>query len=109
GGFMYAAAELATAVQHGINVVAVVLNNHRFGASNRDQRGRFHGRVIGTELHNPDFVKLARSFGARGIKAETLDEVPSAIKRALAAKKPTLVEVEMPDLDPLYELQPPKR
>ncbi|MEE8443628.1 MAG: thiamine pyrophosphate-dependent enzyme [Dehalococcoidia bacterium] len=110
GGFMYAAAELATAVQYGINVVAVVFNNHHFGASNRDQQTRFGGRVVGTELHNPDFVKLAESFGARGIKAASLDEVPAAIEEAIAGDRPTIVEVETPaDLDPPFSLQPPQR
>ena len=50
GGFMYAASELATAVQHDINVVAVVFNNGVFGASNRDQATRFGGRIIDAEV-----------------------------------------------------------
>jgi acetolactate synthase-1/2/3 large subunit len=96
GGFMYGASELATAVQYGINVVVVVFNNHHFGASNRDQRGRFKGRVIGTELHNPDFVKFAEAFGANGMRAERLEDAPAVIEAAIAANRPTLVEVETP-------------
>ncbi|MFC1935368.1 thiamine pyrophosphate-dependent enzyme [Chloroflexota bacterium] len=110
GGFMYAVGELATAIQYGINVVAVVFNNHRYGASNRDQHLRFGGRVVGTELHNPDFVKLAESFGARGIKVAEAGETPAAIKEAIIGDRPTIIEVEMPaDLDPPFSLSPPGR
>ena len=110
GGFMYGVGELATAVQYGINVVAVVFNNHAFGSTNRDQHLRFGGRVVGTELHNPDFVKLAESFGARGTKVAEPEDAPAAIKEAIAGDRPTVVEVEMPgDLDPPYYLRPPQR
>lgn len=109
GGFMYAVGELATAVQHGINVVTVVFNNHRYGASNRDQHIRFGGRVVGTELYNPDFVKLAESFGARGIRVAEMDNTPAAIKEAIAGDQPTIIEVETPaDLDPPFSLRPPQ-
>ena len=84
GGFMYAASELATAVQYGINVVAVIFNNGVFGASFADQSSRFQGRVVGTELHNPDFMKLAESFGARGMRVEKTADLPGAIQDAIA-------------------------
>lgn len=107
GGFAYAIGELATAVQNGINAVAVVFNNHRYGASNRDQFLRFGGRNVGTELHTPDFVKLAESFGAHGIKVDTLEDSPQAISDGIKAGVPTVIEVEMPaDLDPPYYLRP---
>ena len=107
GGFMYGMSELATAVQYGINVVAVVFNNHLYGASNRDQARRFEGRVVGTELHNPDFVMLAESFGARGIRVPDIADAPQAIRDAIAGERPTVVEVETPpELDPPYYLQP---
>ncbi len=110
GGFMYGVGELATAVQYGINVVAVVFNNHAFGSTNRDQHLRFGGRVVGTELHNPDFVRLAESFGARGIKVAEPEDAPAAIKEAIEGDRPTVVEVEMPgELDPPYYLRPPQR
>ena len=65
GGFMFGVQELATAVQYGINVIAVVFDNAGFGNVRRDQTERYYGRFIGAELRNPDFVKLAESFGAR--------------------------------------------
>ena len=108
GGFMYAMADLATAVQCGINVVAVVFNNRQFGSSKRDQDLRFGGRVIGTELRNPDFVRLAESFGASGIKVERLDNFSAAVQEAIEGNRPTVVEVEVPDkgLDPPYYMTP---
>jgi acetolactate synthase-1/2/3 large subunit len=62
GGFMFGVQDLATAVSHGINLVTVVFNNNAFGNVLRDQQRLFEGRVIGSELRNPDFVKLAESF-----------------------------------------------
>ena len=66
GGFMYGVAELATAVQEGVNVVALVFNNAAFGASLRDQETRFGGRVYGTRLHNPDLPSPRRGLRRHG-------------------------------------------
>ena len=63
GGFMFNSQEMATAVQHNINVV-VVFNDNAFGNVKRDQMNQFGGRTIGADLHNPDFVKLAEAYGA---------------------------------------------
>lgn len=96
GGFMYNVQELATAVMYGINAVVVVFNDGAFGNVMRDQTDRFNGRVYGSKLHNPDFVKLAESFGARGVRVEkeNADALHSALSDALAADDaPTLIEV----------------
>ena len=109
GGFMYAVADLATAVQYGIDVVAVVFNNRQYGASKGDQDRRFGRRVIGTELHNPDFVRLAESFGARGVRVERLEDISEAVQEAIGGRRPTVVEVEVADgaLTPPYYMTPP--
>ena len=93
GGFMYNVQELATAVKHGIGVVGLVFNDNAFGNVLRDQVRNRGGRVIGSELHNPDFVKLAEAFGARGIRVHEADELESAIKESLEVDGPTLVEI----------------
>ena len=98
GGFLFCASELATAVQHGIDVVALVFNDGAYGNSNRDQRDRFAGREYGTELRNPDFAKLAQSFGADGIKLTHTDHVGGALREALANGRPTVIEVPIPRL-----------
>jgi len=95
GGFLFAATELATAVQYGINVVTVVYNDNAYGNSNRDQRERFHGREIGTVLHNPDFAKFAESFGADGVTLKDSSEVGPAVRDAIENDAPTVIEVPM--------------
>jgi acetolactate synthase-1/2/3 large subunit len=108
GGFAYAMADLATAVQYEINLVTVIFNNGGYGASYRDQHRRFGGRLVGTELHNPDFVKLAESFGAKGVKVSDLGAVGSTIDEAIRASAPTVIEVVLPpELDPPYYLTQP--
>ncbi|MBI2468080.1 MAG: thiamine pyrophosphate-binding protein, partial [Candidatus Rokubacteria bacterium] len=69
GGFLYNAQELATAVQHGINVVAVVFNDNSYGNVARDLDEAWGGS-IGSELYNPDFLKLAEAFGVPGLRAK---------------------------------------
>ena len=94
GGFLFNSQELATAVQHKINAVVIVFNDNAFGNVYRDQINRFDGRAIGSELHNPDFVKLAQAYGARGIKAEGPEQLESALRDTLASNDaPTLIEV----------------
>jgi acetolactate synthase-1/2/3 large subunit len=95
GGFLFAATELATAVQYGINVVTVVYNDNAYGNSNRDQRERFHGREIGTVLHNPDFAKFAESFGADGVKLASASQLGAVLPGAIANNRPTVIEVPM--------------
>jgi acetolactate synthase-1/2/3 large subunit len=98
GGFLYCATELATAIQHGINVVALVFNDGAFGNSNRDQRDRFAGREIGTILQNPNFAKLAESFGADGMQLKHADDIGSALKEALGNNRTTVIEIPIPRL-----------
>ena len=95
GGFLFAATELATAVQHGINTVTVVYNDEAYGSSNRDQRERFGGREIGTALRNPDFVKFAESFGADATRVAKGGDVGPALREALGNDRPTVIEVPM--------------
>ena len=93
GGFLYNSQELATAVKYGINAVVIVFNDNAYGNVLRDQKTTFNGRTIGAELHNPDFVKLAEAYGARGIRAEGPEQLESALREALATEAPTLIEV----------------
>ncbi len=90
---MFGVQELATAVQHHINLVTIVFDNRGFGNVVRDQKNNFGGRAIGSSLVNPDFVRLAESFGAVGMRASTPDALKTALERALAADAPVLIEV----------------
>jgi acetolactate synthase I/II/III large subunit len=96
GGFMFAAQELATAVQFGLNVVTVVFNNDAYGNVLADQRRLFDGRAVGSELRNPDFVAFAQSFGARGVRVGSPAELERAVRVGLDADLPTLIDVPMP-------------
>jgi acetolactate synthase-1/2/3 large subunit len=95
GGFLFAATELATAVQYDIATVTVVFDDGAYGNSNRDQRDRFGGREIGTVLRNPDFVKLAESFGASAVKVRDHDQLEAAIRDAVTATGPVVIECPM--------------
>ena len=93
GGFMFGMPELATAVQHGIGLVTIVFNNRSFGNVRRDQQRGFEGRLIGADLDNPDFVKLAEAFGARACRVETPDALRPALAAAIDDDAPTVIEV----------------
>ena len=93
GGFLFNSQELATAVKYGINAVVIVFNDNAFGNVLRDQKNAFGGRTIGVELVNPDFMKLADAYGARGVRAHGAEELESALREALEIDAPTLIEV----------------
>jgi acetolactate synthase I/II/III large subunit len=96
GGFMFAVQELATAVQFNIAVVTLVFNNNAYGNVRRDQIQRFDGRVVASDLVNPDFVKLAESFGVAASRVTTPDQFRSALEKALAHGGPYLIAIEVP-------------
>jgi acetolactate synthase-1/2/3 large subunit len=100
---MFAAQELATAVQYGINLVTIVFNNNAFGNVLRDQQTAFGGRLLGSELVNPDFVKFAESFGVEAHRVASPDALRATLAGAFAADRPVLIEVSIPrgsDSDP---------
>jgi acetolactate synthase-1/2/3 large subunit len=92
GGFMLSCQELATAVQHGIKLPVVVFNDGGYGVLRETQDAEFGGRRIGVDLVNPDFVKLAESFGAYGLRVESPQGLKAALGLALKADRPTLIE-----------------
>lgn len=98
GGFGWGMSELATARKYRIGLVTVVFADGAFGNVRRTQRTRFGGRVLGTDLVNPDLVALAGAYGIAGTRATTPDQLTAAITQA-APDAPTLIEVpvgEMP-------------
>jgi acetolactate synthase-1/2/3 large subunit len=102
GGFLYNSQELSTAVQYGINVVVIVFNDNAYGNVLRAQTEDFRGHVIGTKLHNPDFLSLARSYGVTAIKADGPDELGSAIIEVEATNSPVLIEVPVGEMERIY-------
>ena len=96
GGFMFAATELATAVQYGLNLTTLVFNNNAFGNVRRDQMQGFEGRLIGSDLVNPDFVKFAESFGVEAHRTDSPEGLRPLLEAALAANAPRLIEISVP-------------
>jgi acetolactate synthase-1/2/3 large subunit len=103
GGFMYACAELATAVRYGINLITLVFTDNAFGSTKSDQQINFQGRVLGTDLNNPDFAKLAELFGVKGMKADP-DQLGRALREALEARQPVVIEVPISTLVPPFQI-----
>jgi acetolactate synthase-1/2/3 large subunit len=89
---------LATAVQHKANLVIIVTNNGIYGTIRMHQERRYPGRVVATDILNPDFVALAQSFGAFAERVETTDAFPASYRRAASAGRPALLELRV---DPL--------
>jgi len=98
GGFMFNVQELATAVRHRIPVVAILFNDGAYGNVRNMQRHQHGNRVIGTDLANPDFMRLADSFGIGRYRAEDPDDLHHMLETALAKNEPALIEVRVGDL-----------
>ena len=100
GGFMFNVQELATAVRHNINLVAVVFNDGAYGNVQRIQKLSYGNRMIASDLTNPDFCKLAESFGVAALKATSPEQLQDRIEEAFKMDAPVLIEApvgEMPD------------
>jgi acetolactate synthase-1/2/3 large subunit len=104
GGFLYQIGELATAVRHNLAVVVVVFDNGAFGNVKRIQQERYGNRLIASDLHNPDFVRLAESFGVAAFKATDARELEAALHKAFALNAPALVHVPHGDVPSPWDL-----
>ena len=95
GCFMMHGQELATAVQYGLNIIVIVVNNGMLGTIRMHQENHYPGRLSATDLVNPDFVALARAYGAYGEVVENDVDFPDAFKRAEASGRPALLELRI--------------
>jgi acetolactate synthase-1/2/3 large subunit len=93
GGFVMTCQELATAARYGLRVIAVVHNDAAYGAIKNIQRLRHDARYRDTDLNNPDFVRLAESFGVPATRAPTAPVFAEALRDALKRNGPSLIEV----------------
>jgi acetolactate synthase-1/2/3 large subunit len=103
GGFMFSVNELATAVKYRLPIAFVLMNDDRYGAIKWLQERMFQGRWSEADLANPDFVALARAFGAHAARVPSIEALPDAVRSALAADGPTVLELRMA-VDPPWEL-----
>ena len=97
GGFMFNSSELSTAVRYGINVITIVFRNDSYGNVARELDEVFGG-AYETDLHNPDFVKFAESFGAVGMRATDPMELETLIPQALQRQAPVVIDVPFGDM-----------
>jgi acetolactate synthase-1/2/3 large subunit len=96
GGFMFGVQEHAPAVQFNIGVVTLVFNNNAYGNARRDQINVFDGRVVASDLVNPDFVRLAESFGAGAARVNSPEAFRPVLEKALADGGPYVIAIEVP-------------
>ncbi|RMD63295.1 MAG: thiamine pyrophosphate-binding protein, partial [Alphaproteobacteria bacterium] len=95
GCFLMTGQELATAVQHGADIVVLVVNNGMYGTIRMHQERTYPGRSVGTNLANPDFAALARAYGAHGETVTRTEEFAPAFERALHAGRPALIDLRI--------------
>jgi acetolactate synthase-1/2/3 large subunit len=95
GDFLMSGQELATAVQYELPVIVLVVDNGMYGTIRMHQELQFPGRVVGTDLVNPDFGAYARAFGAHGETVERTEDFPAALERALGSGLPSLVSLRV--------------
>lgn len=95
GGFAMTMAEITTAVQSGINTVAVVLDNGCWGAEKAYQRDFYNGRFVGADIVSPPYDKVAELCGAAGYSASQPGELADALSKALASGRPSVIHVKV--------------
>ena len=95
GDFQMSMQEFGTAVHYGANIVVVLVDNGIYGTIRMHQEREYPRRVHGTDLVNPDFAALARSYGALGFTIETTDQIAPALDTALAADRPALLHLKV--------------
>ncbi len=104
GGFMYQVGELATAARHNLALVVVVFDNGGFGNVKRIQQQHYGNRLIASDLQNPDFGKLAESFGIATFKALDAAQLEACLKKAFALNAPALVWVPHGDVPSPWDM-----
>jgi acetolactate synthase-1/2/3 large subunit len=95
GDFLMTGQELATAMQYELPIVIVIADNGMYGTIRMHQERHYPARVIGTELKNPDFVALARAYGAFGALVEKTGDFTAAFDGALASGKPAVIHLKV--------------
>jgi acetolactate synthase I/II/III large subunit len=95
GCFLMNGQEFATAVQYDLPIIVIVVNNGIYGTIRMHQEREYPGRVVATDLKNPDFAALARAYGGHGEMVETTADFAPAFERARAAGKPAIIEIKL--------------
>ena len=99
--------ELATAVHYNIPVIVAILNNNYLGMVRQWQEIFYNRRYSYTDITGPDFVKLAEAYGALGIRVTEPGDVKSALKRAIEAKRPVVIDFVIEREENVFPMVPP--
>ena len=97
GGFQYNFQELATAAQYGIHPIVLMFNDNAWGVLKKYQEDRFDGRLMATDLVNPDFIKLFEAYGFQGTRVSSVAELSRALEDAVSDGRTQLIEAQIPD------------
>ncbi len=99
---------LATSVLEDLPVIVFLVNNYTLGMVAQWQRTFYDRRMIGVDQkHCPDYVKLAQSYGAQGIRVQSLDELEKAIKEGLSSEVATVIDIPIDPEENVYPFVPP--
>lgn len=109
GGFGYQLQELSTMARHNIGLIALVFSDGAYGNVRRIQKLQFEGHTIASDLHNPDWVKLADSFGVNGVRVDTPADLTREMMAAMGRADGTLIEIVMPEVPPMVNLRLPAK
>lgn len=102
GGFLFTGTELATAVQYQLPMAIVICNDNAYGMIKAAQERRYDGRVIDTELRNPDFVAYGKAFGAHAERLAGPDEIEGALKAAWTRSGPSVYLLDIKLAPPFH-------
>ncbi|MDG2034720.1 MAG: thiamine pyrophosphate-dependent enzyme, partial [Rhodospirillales bacterium] len=106
GGFMFNVQELATAAQHNIPVVIILMNDGAFGNVKRNQKEDWNEQYLGVDLQNPDFMKLADAYGIMGQRVDSPEGLRGAIQNAFKQDGPALIEVTVGEMPSAWQYMP---
>ena len=104
GGFMFNVQEMSSAVAHGIDVTCIVFADKAYGNVKRFQKEGYGGRHIAVDLHNPEFAKMAETYGMNGIYADGPDALAAALKETIDTPGPALIEVPIGEVPNTWAL-----
>jgi acetolactate synthase-1/2/3 large subunit len=107
GGFQMTQAELSTAMQEGIEVKIVIMNNHFLGMVRQWQEFFYEKHYSGVQLKNPDFTKIAEAHGIPARRVLKPDEIRAAIDFARSTKGPVLLDCHVEQEEAVYPMVPP--
>ena len=95
GDFLMTGQDFATAVQYGLPVIVLLADNGIYGTIRMHQEREYPGRIIATNLRNPDFVEYALAFGGYGALVEKTADFPAAFAAARASGKPSIIHLRI--------------